>query len=140
MASLEHDVRASRTRIRCPRGITGPPRLDDVRGRPRLGRDSRNRAGAAARVPPIEEPVEGSAIAVRGLSPCPWPLTPWAVAVWFVVVIALGVGTGVLVAPLAGLVGVGRRRPRRRLQRRVPARVLARAAVGAVWGWALVQT
>src|SRR6266511_5498825 len=67
MAPLEHDVRASRTRIRCPRRITRPPRLDDVRGRPRLGRDSRYRAGAAARVLLPEEPLEGSAIAVRVL-------------------------------------------------------------------------
>jgi hypothetical protein len=27
-----------------------------------------------------------------------WPLTPWAVAVWFVLLVALGVGTGLLLA------------------------------------------
>ena len=34
----------------------------------------------------------------RRARPDTWPLTPWAVATWFVLVIALGVGTGLLVA------------------------------------------
>ena len=34
----------------------------------------------------------------RRARPDTWPLTAWAVATWFVLVIALGVGTGLLVA------------------------------------------
>ena len=30
--------------------------------------------------------------------PDTWPLTPWAVALWFVLIVSLGVGAGLLIA------------------------------------------